>query len=412
MTPPRSQSARKPSHQLMKTRYCTVLLSCLVLLLPRLQAGQLAEADFARMGLLRTAIVDYTMEAEGLGSTMKGARTLWLDAYGTKQATRTKENRSTKILGQESKEQSDKLSILDGTYSYEIDMLAKTGSKMNMKELAGIAQAYADSQQAKGRSSEDVAREWVEKLGGKVIGHESFMGRDCIVYEIMGHRTWSYRNITLKTEGSLMGVRTREIATRVQENVSLPSDVFKVPAGITLSEESLMAGDVAGTEEAAFAKDPMAAIKQMMSQEEESSQDPDTTIEGVRMNLGEFRSFAAKLKPAGYKAPRIETDGESFTAEFRKSLTESLILSVARVRAPREFLEELASDSGEGVDAKALIKVKGMEGVYVRESQIGGSGNGSLFYCVDPRKGISVALISTPSRSLEDCTALLTQLGY
>jgi len=185
-------------------------------------------ADVASM---KSYVIEYkmVMSAEQVKSTT--TMTQWIDMSKDKYAMESASE--TEMMG--TKQSGKSLIIDDGEWSYMIDMATKSGYKSKSGE-------GEDDPTDMIKSDDEVTfRQMIEKDGGKVLANESFLGKDCIVVEViekdddgkaMPTKMWYYKGIPLKMSNS---VYTME-ATKFEENVSIPASRFEVPAGITMSE--------------------------------------------------------------------------------------------------------------------------------------------------------------------------------
>ena len=76
-------------------------------------------------------------------------------------------------------------------------------------------------------------------LGGKKLGKEKFLGRDCDVISLMGSKSWIYQGVTLKNETSLLGITNNETAIDFQENIKISADKFVPPTDIDWVENQV-----------------------------------------------------------------------------------------------------------------------------------------------------------------------------
>lgn len=187
--------------------------------------GSDGEANDARD--FKTMIVEYQNDYEMMGMKISIHETKWIDEKNKKEASL--EKKSTTFMGATTVEES--LEITDGDWAYMINMLEKTGTKTNTKAMQDMAKAMV----ATGVADIDAKnlKEFVETNGGAVLSNEEILGKDCMVYEMMGTKNWIYKGIILK---SIMGGKVIIQAISVDENASIPSNRFEVPAGITITE--------------------------------------------------------------------------------------------------------------------------------------------------------------------------------
>jgi hypothetical protein len=219
----------------MKTR--TLLLTSIALLT---FAASVALATDTGPRELASGMIEYEISTTGRGTTMTGTKTEWFADHGRRSATLEKKTTKTDAFGQKSTERTEELSIADGDTVYTIDLVNKTGTKMDVGALKAMGAAMAGKMMADGTLPKNL-REFVEKNGGKWLPAEMFLGRKCDVYEVMGVRSWAYKGIILRTESSIAGVVTKEVAKTFEENASVPASRFEVPAGIKFEEPEGMA---------------------------------------------------------------------------------------------------------------------------------------------------------------------------
>ena len=180
---------------------------------------------------MKSYVIAYkvVMSAEQVKSTT--TMTQWIDMGNDRFAMESVSE--TEMMG--TKQSGKSLVIDDGKWSYMIDMATKSGFKSKSGE-------GEDDPTDMIKSDDEVTfRQMIEKDGGKVLANENFLGKDCIVVQLMENddegkallsKMWYYKGIPLKMTNS---VYTME-ATKFEENVSIPASRFQVPAGITMSE--------------------------------------------------------------------------------------------------------------------------------------------------------------------------------
>ena len=80
----------------------------------------------------------------------------------------------------------------------------------------------------------------MERLGGKKIGNETFLGKNCEVWELtkLKSKVWVYKYIPLKTIMNILGEVTIE-AVKIEENASVSADKFVVPKGFKVTEQKI-----------------------------------------------------------------------------------------------------------------------------------------------------------------------------
>ena len=173
----------------------------------------------------KTMVIEFQTTTSIIGVKTAEHQTQWIDQKNNKKAVLT--IKETSLMGQITKEET--LDINDGDWWYSIDLKAKTGTKGNSKAIKDMAVSIGSMMNI----DEKGLREFVEKNGGKIIGNESFLGKDCLVYEMMGTKQWMYKGIVLK---AVMGEITMIEAIKIEEDVNIPAERFNIPEGITITE--------------------------------------------------------------------------------------------------------------------------------------------------------------------------------
>lgn len=274
----------------------------------------LAAQNSTNKYLIKSAIITFKNNGAFLGNTggTSQEETLWFDDYGKKETRLRIEDSEVKLLGMKKTEHLETLEIRNGDNYWHIDLVAKTGTHSSMadmeKNMQGLAQATGlegKFDKYKGKSEEEAMRLFIKDNGGTYHGKVTFLGKECMDYTMLGTRQYMYKRIVLKaflTDGKV----TIE-ATSFKENVPVPADKFKVPAGISIEEQPTNGFD-------------MGALMQGMNGEEgeaSSGDDGETFPSGI--TLSEFKAIIKNVKPIGYKlAATMEENGEQ-NATWMKS---------------------------------------------------------------------------------------------
>lgn len=179
---------------------------------------------------MKAYIVEYKMVMSGEGVKSTSTMTQWIDVKNDRFVM---ESSSETMIGG-SKQLTNSLVIDDGEWSYFVDLTTKTA----MKSKSG--ESEDDPTEMIKSDNEQTFRQMIEKEGGKVIRNEEFLGRNCIVVEMIDEgratKAWYYKGIPLKMTNNYYSME----ATKFEENISIPSDKFKIPSDITISEMPTM----------------------------------------------------------------------------------------------------------------------------------------------------------------------------
>lgn len=179
-------------------------------------------------------VVTYANTVDMMGVKTTTNETIWNDLENNRKATYT--TTETIFMGQNTKEET--LQIEDGDWGYNINLKDKTGTKGNIKEMKEMAMAMAGALAMSGDLKDlKSLKDFVEKSGGKMLPNETILGKECTVYEVMGSKQWLYKGMVLK---ATMGDKVIMNAVKVEEDVNIPDDKFKIPEGITITEAPAM----------------------------------------------------------------------------------------------------------------------------------------------------------------------------
>ncbi len=242
-----------------------------------------------------------------LGGNISGEKEVWFDDYGLKYYEEENTTTTIKMFGITSEQKEHKLIIHDGETLYDIDMITKTGYKGSLPDMDDLKELTEDMTEADQKQLKD---EVMNSLGGKELGTETFMGKQCEVMEVMGVKSWIYNGITLKSEGNVMGIETKETATKFDENISVPSSKFVPPTGITYEEMPSFGA--------------MLDDRGHDDQENDNDEETDVTIP---ITFEEFKSGLSGLSSAGYtQTMAMEEDGE-YMAMYMSGMGAMLMIS-------------------------------------------------------------------------------------
>ena len=367
----------------MKSR--TLLLTSIALL--TFAANVALRADTGPRELA-SGMIEYELSTTGMGSTMTGTKTEWFADHGRRTATLEKKTTKTDVFGQKSTERTEELSIVDGDTVYTIDLVNKTGTKMDMAAMKALGAAMAGQMLADGSLPKNL-REFVEKNGGKWLPAETFLGRKCDVYELMGVRSWAYKGQILRTEASIAGVVTKEVAKKFEENSSIPASRFEVPTGIKFEEpegmsemQSFLGGGQTGNDEERGGGD---------------EDGPPSTL-----SFAKFKQAVAKVQIEGFhRMPEITTEGDH--GLIMADAAESGWTIMAQRAGIGEKLEKAAAGK------LSRFKHKGQDAFYARITDE--DGEEMAFIVVKyPEYNMGLFITAKPVATRAELTKVLSQV--
>jgi len=183
------------------------------------------------MASLKTFIIEYKTTVNTPQMISTSIMTQWIDNENDRHAIHTESE--NEYMGRKEKQHS--LMIMKDGWSYMIDLTKKSGFKsQDMESDEDPMEMF--------KSDDDVTfRQMIESEGGKILGNEKFLGKDCIVVEIDEQdesgetgltKMWYYKGIPLKMTNAYYTME----ALKFEENARIPADKFEVPADISISE--------------------------------------------------------------------------------------------------------------------------------------------------------------------------------
>lgn len=157
--------------------------------------------------------------------------TQWIDMANDRVAIETESE--SNLMGKGMK--SHDLTIIVNDEAWLINLEQKTGYK------AGKSGILSQNQSEIIRAEDDATfRQKIEESGGKIVGEEAVLGKNCLVIELpdpsgksaMQTRIWYYNGVPLKMKNDFYDME----AVDIQENIKIPDEKFEVPAGIKMQD--------------------------------------------------------------------------------------------------------------------------------------------------------------------------------
>jgi outer membrane lipoprotein-sorting protein len=209
------------------TVFCFTAINCTALENEQQNPETEATSNNAAVSYKRYGVEQGMVEYE-LSGAKTGKQSLYFIDWGMKEAKY--ETGEIKMMSITVKE--NRLNILDGEWTYGIDLDKNTGTKMKTPLLEELVE------NSKSGDLTDVGEDMLKKMGGRKIGQENILGKNCDIWEVksVGTKTWVWNYVPLKTETIFMGQTIKITATKVDFNTSIPADKFKIPSDVTITE--------------------------------------------------------------------------------------------------------------------------------------------------------------------------------
>jgi len=193
--------------------------------------------------LVKSGHVEYQ-----LSGLITGTKSLWWDDFGEKYREEINSSETVKKGKRSEVVNNHSLSIFDGTYYYNIDLITMEGTKIDknaVPDFSLLGSGLNDNEM------EELGQGLLNAFGGKVDKEsENILGRTCDVTKMMGTTVHVYKGVTLRSYVKIKSQENIEEAVRFDEDISVPASLFAPPANITLENvSSEMDGDNSFTEE-------------------------------------------------------------------------------------------------------------------------------------------------------------------
>lgn len=183
----------------------------------------LKEPEFKKYPF-KSAVIEYTFSGDGSG-TMKH----YIDYWGAREVQEDKS--AIKMMGQERK--NNMLVISDQDTAYQIDMDKKEGMKMKDPRWDQMIQQFKS---AKPEEKENFAgammKKSMQQFQAKSLGTEEVLGKKCDIMEMQGYKISLWNGLPLKSVVEMQGMKMTVLATKLETDVDIPSNLFIPPDGI------------------------------------------------------------------------------------------------------------------------------------------------------------------------------------
>lgn len=174
---------------------------------------------------VKQAIIEYK-----LSGMTSGTKTKYISDYGYREADYTKSK--TSVMGMT--QNTNTVLIQDGYKIIQADLQNKTGYKGENDMLKELVKQKKDIA--------EFGKEMLKSLKFKNTGKtETVVGKSCEIWASEnGFKIWAWKNLTLKSEVSMMGQTLKEEAISIKTDVSIPAAKFEAPKNIKYSTQEEM----------------------------------------------------------------------------------------------------------------------------------------------------------------------------
>jgi len=174
---------------------------------------------------IKSGIITYETKMEMSGMIINTKKILYFDDYGIKESE--EEYKTDPETGKETLSARD--FVKDG-YRYTCSVENKSGAKTKAMGY-GVAAPFNMNEAATLKDNQF-----------KKIADETICGKSCNGFSMVTSsgiiKMYGWNRITLKTtlDNSSMEMKSETVATKIEENVSIPSDKFEVPKDVVMTD--------------------------------------------------------------------------------------------------------------------------------------------------------------------------------
>lgn len=187
-----------------------------------------ASADKMKRYEIKSGKIVYDISTSGNVMGMvtiesKGTKKVTFDDNGLKHLV--EEHKVTKevAMGQAKEDKSHTIQYMTDDFIYSADFKKKKITRMKNPAIE-MMKMFGDN-----KSMKKTGEEMMKSMGGKKTGTDKVLGYACEVWNMMGVKQCIYKGIPLRIESNIMGMKSMEIATKADFDISLNKDDFKLP---------------------------------------------------------------------------------------------------------------------------------------------------------------------------------------
>ena len=181
---------------------------------------------FIKKYAIESAEIEYniTGSMDMMGSTSKttGSKKLTFSEYGSHELTEVNKVEEQNIMNNPKTLKKHTLDYIKEATLYKVDFNKKTILRTQVPALGMMMGMGDEEMHTKGQKM-------MEKMGAKPLGTDKVLGYECEVWSLMGTKQCLYKGIPLKVESNIMGIKSLEIATKAQFELSIDQSIYKLP---------------------------------------------------------------------------------------------------------------------------------------------------------------------------------------
>lgn len=184
-----------------------------------------AGADHYKKYGIKSAKIEYKISGSGdmMGAKMKtsGKKIVRFSEYGYRELSEENQIQKIIMMGHKQVVKNHQLTYMIGGVVYSVDFRKK--QIIYIENPAEMAAAMS------GKGVKQTSEEMLKQMGGEKAGTDKILGNTCDIWKIQGVTQCIYKGVPLKIEANVKGINRVEIATKVEFDISLSPDDFKLP---------------------------------------------------------------------------------------------------------------------------------------------------------------------------------------
>lgn len=323
-----------------------------------------------------------------LSGMITGTKSLWWDDYGKKFREELKTEEVVKSRKRTEVVKNQSLSIFDGTYYYNINLVTMHGTKLHkgaVPDFSLLGSGLNDGEM------EQLGQGLLKGFGGKVAKKsEQVLSRLCDVTQMMGATVHVYKGVPLRSHVKIKSHENHEEAIRFDENIRLPQSTFVPPSTAVLEDIS---AQVSGDEN----------YNDVVEEEQGMSYTSGFSFETFRDESDRVR------RSQGYVTALHDASGGQYSSMWTKErLTVWVLVNSLRDRA--NWREDFADDGIEYFNHKGHRMAFRADAV--SDEETGKTTPVSLLLVEWKAKDVFMQISATPQQSKEALLRLFDQFKF
>ena len=177
---------------------------------------------------VKSGKIEYTLSGGGNIMGMAQVKTVGkkrviFDNYGVQNLEEKVEVKKETTMGDTKTRKTHTMTYMNDMVLYHVDFKNKRTTRRK-NPAAAMGALFGG-----GANMKETGEALMKKMGGKKIGTDTVLGYTCEIWSLMGSTQCIYKGIPLKIEVDVMGMKTTEVATKVEFDISLDAGDFKLP---------------------------------------------------------------------------------------------------------------------------------------------------------------------------------------